>query len=56
MEKVKAEEKYSDVIASGNSGFISNYDEELKSYSISIFQQSLRFRSMGKIIKRNYIR
>ena len=36
MEKVKAEEKYFDVIASGNAGFISNYDEELKSYSNSI--------------------
>ena len=36
MEKEKAEEKYSDSIASGNQGFISRYDEQMKNYSVNI--------------------
>ena len=36
MPKEKAEEKYSDTIASGNTGFISKYEEESKTYSVNI--------------------
>ena len=36
MEKEKAEEKYSDSIASGNQGFISRYNEEMTNYSVNI--------------------
>ena len=36
MAKEKAEEKYSDSIASGNQGFISRYDEQMKNYSVNI--------------------
>ena len=36
MAKEKAEEKYSDSIASGNQGFISRYDEQIKNYSVNI--------------------
>ena len=36
MPKEKAEEKYNDVIASGNVGVISEYEEESKAYSVNI--------------------
>ena len=36
MAKEKAEEKYSDSIASGNMGIISNYEENNKTYSVNI--------------------
>ena len=36
MLKEKAQEKYTDTIASGNVGFISKYEEENKSYSVNI--------------------
>ena len=36
MSKEKAEEKYSDSIASGNQGFISRYDEQMTNYSVNI--------------------
>ena len=36
MPKEKAEEKYSDTIASGNVGFISKYEEDNKTYSVNI--------------------
>ena len=36
MSKEKAEEKYSDTIASGNVGFKSSYEDENKSYSVNI--------------------
>ena len=36
MPKEKAEEKYSDSIASGNVGFISRYEEDNKAYSVNI--------------------
>ena len=36
MSKEKAEEKYNDVIASGNVGVISEYEEESKAYSVNI--------------------
>ena len=36
MPKEKAEEKYSDTIASGNVGFISKYEEDNKYYSVNI--------------------
>ena len=36
MAKEKAEEKYSDAIASGNVGIISKYEESEKSYSVNI--------------------
>ena len=36
MSKEKAEEKYNDVIASGNVGVISKYEEESKAYSVNI--------------------
>ena len=36
MSKEKAEEKYSDTIASGNIGFKSSYEDENKSYSVNI--------------------
>ena len=36
MPKEKAEEKYNDVIASGNVGVISKYEEESKAYSVNI--------------------
>ena len=36
MPKEKAEEKYTDSMASGNQGFISRYDEEMTSYSVNI--------------------
>ena len=36
MPKEKAKEKYSDSIASGNTGFISNYSEDQSSYSVNI--------------------
>ena len=36
MPKEKAEEKYSDSIASGNVGFISRYKDDYKSYSVNI--------------------
>ena len=37
MSKKKAEEKYSDTISSGNTGFISRYDnEKMKNYSVNI--------------------
>ena len=36
MPKEKAEEKYSDSIASGNVGFISRYNDDYKSYSVNI--------------------
>ena len=36
MAKEKAEEKYNDSVASGNTGFISRYDEEMSNYSVNI--------------------
>ena len=36
MSKEKAEEKYTDSIASGNQGFISRYDEQMTNYSVNI--------------------
>ena len=36
MAKEKAEEKYNDSIASGNTGFISKYDEQMTNYSVNI--------------------
>ena len=36
MAKEKAEEKYSDSVASGNTGFISRYNEEMTNYSVNI--------------------
>ena len=37
MSKEKAEEKYNDTIASGNTGLISSYDdEEMKNYTVNI--------------------
>ena len=36
MTKEKAEEKYNDSIASGNIGIMSQYKEEMKSYSVNI--------------------
>ena len=36
MPKEKAEEKYSDTIASGNVGFISRYEDNNQSYSVNI--------------------
>ena len=36
MPKEKAEEKYNDSIASGNVGFISNYNDNQSSYSVNI--------------------
>ena len=36
MSKEKAEEKYSDTIASGNVGFKSSYEDDNKSYSVNI--------------------
>ena len=36
MSKEKAEEKYSDAIASGNIGFKSSYEEDNKTYSVNI--------------------
>ena len=36
MSKENAEEKYNDSIASGNVGFISNYDDNQTSYSVNI--------------------
>ena len=36
MPKEKAEQKYSDTIASGNVGFISKYEEDNKIYSVNI--------------------
>ena len=36
MPKEKAQEKYTDTIASGNVGFISKYEEENKSYFVNI--------------------
>ena len=36
MAKEKAEEKYNDSIASGNTGFISRYEENQNSYSVNI--------------------
>ena len=36
MPKEKAEEKYSDSMASGNQGFISSYDEQMTYYSVNI--------------------
>ena len=36
MPKEKAEEKYSDTIASGNVGFISSYKDNYNSYSVNI--------------------
>ena len=36
MSKEKAEEKYNDSIASGNTGFISRYNEEMTNYSVNI--------------------
>ena len=36
MAKEKAEEKYSDSVASGNMGFISRYEEDNKAYSVNI--------------------
>ena len=36
MPKEKAEEKYNDSIASGNVGFISNYNDKQSSYSVNI--------------------
>ena len=36
MAKEKAEEKYSDAIASGNVGIISRYEEDDKTYSVNI--------------------
>jgi len=36
LTKEKAEEKYNDVISSGNAGFISRYEENYKTYSVNI--------------------
>ena len=36
MSKEKAEEKYNDSIASGNTGVMSTYDDSLKSYTVNI--------------------
>ena len=36
MPKEKAEEKYNDVISSGNQGFISSYDKNMTNYSVNI--------------------
>ena len=36
MPKEKAEEKYNDSIASGNTGFISRYEENQSSYSVNL--------------------
>ncbi len=36
MAKEKAEEKYNDSVASGNTGFISRYDEEMTNYTVNI--------------------
>ena len=36
MAKEKAVEKYNDAIASGNTGFISTYNEEMTNYSVNI--------------------
>ena len=36
MAKEKAEEKYSDTIASGNVGFMSSYEDDNKTYSVNI--------------------
>ena len=36
MPKEKAEEKYTDSMASGNQGFISRYNEEMTNYSVNI--------------------
>ena len=36
LEKEKAEEKYSDAIASGNTGFLSTFDESYSNYTINI--------------------
>ena len=36
MPKEKAEEKYNDVISSGNQGFISNYNESMTGYTVNI--------------------
>ena len=36
MPKEKAEEKYNDSIASGNTGFISRYDDNMNNYNVNI--------------------
>ena len=36
LTKEKAEEKYNDIISSGNVGFISRYEENYKTYSVNI--------------------
>ena len=36
LEKGKAEEKYTDAIASGNTGFLSTFDESSKNYTINV--------------------
>ena len=36
MPKEKAEEKYNDSMASGNQGFISRYDDEMRNYSVNV--------------------
>ena len=36
LEKGKAEEKYTDTIASGNTGFLSTFDESSKNYTINV--------------------
>ena len=36
MSKEKAEEKYNDSLASGNTGIMSTYDDSLKSYTVNI--------------------
>ena len=36
MAKEKAEEKYNDSMASGNTGFISSYDEQMTNYSVNV--------------------
>ena len=36
LEKGKAEEKYTDAIASGNTGFLSAFDESSKNYTINV--------------------